>query len=242
MAKRTYSTPPEGAQRVFGCARVSTDQQRNSGLSIDEQRVKIAARCTEHGWQLEHVYVDAGVSGSMSLSNRPEGSRLLAALRPGDTVIAARMDRCFRPAIDALQVIDGFKRRRISFWLLDLGGDVSGNGISELIVTILASVAQFERTLISERICDAKRQLRRQGKHQGGTRPFGYQLGELGGHGQSRALIPDPGEQAAIADIVRMRCQGLSLMAIRDAVGARGFKISHQTVANLARRALEAAA
>ena len=65
------------------------------------------------------------------------------------------MDRMFRSAADALHVIEG--RRKISLWLLDLGNDCSGNGISELIITILAAVAQFERGLISERIKDAKR-------------------------------------------------------------------------------------
>jgi hypothetical protein len=61
------------------------------------------------------------------------------------------MDRCFRSAFDALTTIESFKKRKISLWLLDLGGDVSGNGISELMMTVLAAVAQFERTLISER-------------------------------------------------------------------------------------------
>jgi DNA invertase Pin-like site-specific DNA recombinase len=64
-------------------------------------------------------------------------------VRPGDVVIAAKMDRVFRSALDALRTIEDFKRRKISLWLLDLG-DVSGNGVSELIVTVLAAVAQFD--------------------------------------------------------------------------------------------------
>jgi putative DNA-invertase from lambdoid prophage Rac len=75
---------------------------------------KLEARCLEQGWSLERVFVDAGVSGSTPLARRPEGGKLLAALRPGDVVIAAKMDRCFRSAFDALQTIEGFKRRKIS--------------------------------------------------------------------------------------------------------------------------------
>lgn len=86
--------------RVFGYCRVSAEMRREAGLSIDEQRVKIEARCRENGWTLERVYVHAGVSGSAPLGRHPEGARLLAALRPGDTVVAARMDRCFRSAFD----------------------------------------------------------------------------------------------------------------------------------------------
>jgi putative DNA-invertase from lambdoid prophage Rac len=236
MATRKLTTPRSGVQRIaFGYCRVSTDMQADSGISLDEQRVKIEARCRENGWQLERVYVDAGVSGSVPLSRRPEGAKLLAMVRPGDVVIAARMDRCFRSALDALRTIEDFKRRNISLWLLDLG-DVSGNGVSELIVTMLAAVAQFERTLISERIKDAKRNLRRANKHQGGGRPFGWRFGQANGHGRARELVPDPDEQAALADIVALRTQGKSLMAIRDAMRGRGFQISHQLVANTLQR------
>ena len=237
MATRQLRPSPESAQaRAYGYARVSTDQQRDSGISLDEQQRKIEARCIENGWSLEHVYVDAGISGSTPLIRRPEGARLLRVVQPGDVVIAAKMDRMFRSALDALQTIAEFKRRKIGLWLLHLGNDCSGNGISELIMTVLAAVAQFERGLISERIKDAKRNLRRAGRHQGGGRPFGWRFGEANGHGRARGLIPDPEEQAAIADIIAMRSDGKSLMAIRDAMRARGFPISHQLVAHTLQR------
>jgi len=243
MAARKLTTPGPDVQRTaYGYCRVSTDQQADSGISLDEQQRKIEARCLEHGWHLDRVYVDAGISGSTPLARRPEGSKLLRMVHPGDVVIAANMDRVFRSALDARRTIEDFKRRNIALWLLDLG-DVSGNGVSELIVTVLAAVAQFERTLISERIKDAKRNLRRANKHQGGGRPFGWRLGQANGHGRARELIPDPGEQAALADIVALRAEGKSLMAIRDAMRARGFQISHQLVANTcARHAAEGAA
>ena len=83
-------------QRVYGSSRVSTDQQRDSGLSTDEQRVKIEARCLENSWQLQQVFVDAGVSGPVPLGERPEGGKLLAARARVTSCSAARMDRCFR--------------------------------------------------------------------------------------------------------------------------------------------------
>ena len=84
MATRQLRPSPESAQaRAYGYARVSTDQQRDSGISLDEQRVKIEARCRENGWQLEHVYVDAGVSGSTPLGKRAEGAKLLRTVQPG---------------------------------------------------------------------------------------------------------------------------------------------------------------
>ena len=84
--------------------------------------------------------------------------------------------------------------------------------------------------MISERIKDAKRNLRRQGKHLGGSRPFGFAFGPPNGHGRARLLLPDPVEQQAIVDIKMMRASGMSLMSIRDQMRARGHWVSHQLV------------
>jgi DNA invertase Pin-like site-specific DNA recombinase len=235
MASRKLKNSPLPAQRqVYGYARVSSAGQADSGISLDEQQRRIAARAIENGWTLTHVFVDAGVSGSIPLAKRPEGSRLLAALRPGDVVVSAGMDRCFRSALDALTVVNDFRRRRISLWLLDLGNDCTGNGIAQLLTTILGAVAEFERGLISERISDAKQQQRRAGKHLGGTRPFGYQLqrreAKEGERPRAPELVEDPEEQAAIKLMRKMRDQGASLTAIAAFLRGRGHKISSETV------------
>jgi len=109
---------------------------------------------------------------------------------------------------------------------------VSGSGISELIMTILAAVATFEHGLISERIADSKRQLRHRGRHQGGDRPFGFQIVPEA-DGKAGKLAPVSAEQAAIAMMMTMRQGGSTLMSIRDAVRNQGFRISHQTVARV---------
>jgi DNA invertase Pin-like site-specific DNA recombinase len=55
-----------------------------------------------------------GISGGMPLGKRPAGKRLLEIVRPGDIVIAARMDRCFRSALDALETIESLFLLRVS--------------------------------------------------------------------------------------------------------------------------------
>src|SRR5262249_28883202 len=80
---------------------------------------------------------------------RPTGGRPVARQAPTrDIVISPKLDRCFRSSLDALQTIEELKRRHVSLWLLDPGGDVSGNGISEMMLTVLSAVAQFERVRI----------------------------------------------------------------------------------------------
>jgi DNA invertase Pin-like site-specific DNA recombinase len=244
MAKRTLRSLPDAHQpapRIWGYARVSTNGQAESGLGLEEQERRIRGRALENGWNLEQIFVDAGVSGSIALAARPEGARLLQALLPGDQVIAAKLDRVFRSALDALETIEAFKRRKISLWLLDLGGDCSGNGISELVLTIMSAVAQFERARIGERIADAKAAMRHNGLHQGGRRPFGWKFGEGVARGRTHKLVEDEAEQAAIADMRAMRANGASLIEIRDHLRARGFTISHESVRQILNRAETAA-
>lgn len=90
------------------------------------------------------------------LAERPEGAALLDALADGDTVIAPKLARMFRSASDALAVGDKMKKRSISLRFIDLGGDVTGNGISKLVFTILSAVAEAERDRIRERFRDVK--------------------------------------------------------------------------------------
>jgi len=131
----------------------------------------------------------------------------------------------FRSAWNALNVIRDFQRRQVSLWLLDLGGDVSGDGIAKLVLTILAAIAEFERERIGERIRDAKRHQRRTGQFLGGDRPFGWRVGGDG------VLIEDENEQRAIAEIRRLRSEGMSYRAISEHMRTEfGLSISHQGV------------
>jgi putative DNA-invertase from lambdoid prophage Rac len=210
---------------VYGYARVSTERQVGEGVSLNEQIRRIEGRALEQGWQIAEVFVERGVSGSVPLGDRPEGARLLEVLQPGDIVIAAKLDRMFRSALDALNVIRDFQRQRISLWLLDLGGDVSGDGIARLVLTILAAIAEFERERIGERIRDAKRHQRRSGQYLGGDRPFGWRVGEDG------MLVEDEAEQRALADMRALRDAGASFRNIAAQIEqTHGIQISHQGV------------
>jgi hypothetical protein len=69
-----------------------------------------------------------------------------------------------------------------------------------------------------------------------GKRPFGYRYGEATGNGKARDLIPDPAEQAALGEIAALRAAGQSLVAIRDAMRARGFGLCKQSILNILNR------
>lgn len=209
---------------VYGYARVSTGRQASEGESLEVQRRMIEGYAHMHGIDLDRVIVEEGVSGSIPLDQRPAGGDMLAKLNDGDIVIAAKLDRCFRSALDALTVVEQLKQRGVKLHLLDLGGDIAGNGLSKLFLTIAAAFAEAERDRIRERVSQSKADQRQRGRYLGGRRPFGWQIDSDG------ALVEDAAEQEMIAEMIDMRAAGLALRKIAAAAAERGFQLSHEAV------------
>ena len=145
--------------------RVSTGDQ-----SIDAQRNAM-------GGDFDREYSDEGVSGSIMAADRPAFAKLLEGVRNGDTVHVYAVDRLGRDALDVQ-----FTVRR----LIDLGVTVDvhglgpiGRGVGELILAVLAQVAEMERRKIAERTADgrakARKSLLETGKTHRGKESLGRQ-------------------------------------------------------------------
>lgn len=209
---------------VFAYTRVSTDRQASEGESLDVQERTIAGYAMMYGMTIDRVFRERGVSGSKPLHERPEGAALLLALEPGSVVITAKLDRMFRSALDALRVLGELKERGISLHMIDLGGDVTSNGISKLVFTILSAVAEAERDRIRERVATVKADQKQRGRYLGGTVPFGWTMGA------NNELRPLPEAQAAIECMKALRSAGQSFRAIADQMKASGFALTHEAV------------
>jgi DNA invertase Pin-like site-specific DNA recombinase len=130
----------------------------------------------------------------------------------------------FRSALDALDVLGQIQKRGVVLHMVDLGGDVTGNGISKLVFTILSAVAEAERDRIRERIRDVKADQRQRQRYLGGKVPFGW---KVVGDGE---LVEVPEQQAALKRARKLRAKGLSLRAIAADLGKKGMRISHEGV------------
>src|SRR5918994_4127590 len=183
--------------KVYGYVRVSTAEQASNGESLATQQQQITGYAMMKGWPVGSFFIEGGVSGSIPLAERPEGQRLLATVKSGDVVITAKLDRAFRSASDALATLEELKAQGVGLHMIDLGGDVCGNGISKLVFTILSAVAENERDRIRERIRDVKRHLAAQGIYGGGKRPFGFDIVD-------GKLVPNAAEQTAITEMKAM--------------------------------------
>lgn len=198
--------------RVFGYVRVSTAEQASSGMSLEAQQNQVRGYAMIKGWEISDIFIEAGVSGSTPFAERPEGQRLLATVKSGDAIVTPKLDRAFRSASDALGTLEELKADGVALHMIDLGGDVCGNGISKLVFTILSAVAENERERIRERIRDVKRDAAARGMYNGGKVPFGWTL--LG-----RRLIKNEDEQRVISTMLGMKERGVGLREISRAVG-----------------------
>jgi putative DNA-invertase from lambdoid prophage Rac len=216
---------------IYGYCRVSTVRQATEGESLDVQQRQIQGYAHMHGLALDDVVVEEGVSGSVPVAERPAAGPMFAKLAKGDVVIAPKLDRLFRSALDALRVVEELKARGVKLHLLDLGGDIAGNGLSKLFLTIAAAFAEAERDRIRERIGQVKADQKARGRYLGGIVPFGFRRGKDG------ELVPHEAEQEAIREMAALRAEGEALRAIATAMAARGHRISHEGVAGVLRAA-----
>jgi putative DNA-invertase from lambdoid prophage Rac len=213
----------------------------NEGESLDVQQRQIEGYAAMHGLTIKEIVVEQGVSGSIPLTERVAGGPLLAKLQRGDVLIAAKLDRLFRSALDALTIVADLKARGVHLHLLDLGGDIA-HGLSKLFFTIASAFAEAERDRIRERVQQSKDDCRARGKYLGGKRPFGFQIGQPAEGRRDRPLIPDEAEQAAISKIVALRRRGRTLRQISVSIEKScNIRISHEGIAGVLRLQAQAA-
>ena len=92
--------------RLIGYCRVSTTDQADNGVSLEEQETRIRRYAETHGLTIVRVEVDAGASGKHM--GRDALQRALTALRDGqaDGLVAIKLDRLSRSVRDVLDLVD----------------------------------------------------------------------------------------------------------------------------------------
>lgn len=211
---------------VYGYVRVSTVQQADHGDSLEAQIRQVTSYAASRGLELTEndVFVERGVSGGSEFANRPEGSRLLEVIASGDVLIFPKLDRGFRNTRDALNTLHLLKERGVSVHSIDLGGDVTGNGVGAIIFTILSAFASFERERIAARISEVKQMRKAQGFYVGGRRGFGYDVVE-------GRKVPNGTEQALLSQMKSMKAAGASLRSIHKWLNDdQGVKLAYSSM------------
>ena len=135
-------------KRVALYARVST---LNHGQDPEVQLRELRAYCERRGFEIVDEYVDTGISGSRE--RRPALDKLITACRKRlvDGVVVYRYDRFARSLRQLVNALEEFRSLGIDFISIHEGVDTSTpNG--RLVFGIFASIAEFERELIRDRV------------------------------------------------------------------------------------------
>lgn len=163
-------TTPAAPLELIAYLRVSTARQGESGLGLEAQRAKVAAMAAERGAVVagEFVEVESGRK-----ADRPQLAAALAEARKRHAVVAvAKLDRIARDAEFVLRLSREAEANGMAgFWFADLPDVDATTSAGRMVLTVMASVAEFEARRISERTREALAAAKARGVQLGGIRP-----------------------------------------------------------------------
>lgn len=162
-------------------------------------------------------FFDAGLSGAKPMSKRPAGAKLMETLRRGDHLIVSKVDRVYRDLYGALGFMRLLKQRGVHAHFVDVPTMADG-AAGSLVYGVLALVAEFERTRISERTKEAFVVRRRNG--QAMHRIVGWQKV---GMKADAVHIPDPRDREIARVICELKEAGKNWTTIATQIGAAGY-------------------
>ncbi|BEP13294.1 hypothetical protein acdb102_16050 [Acidothermaceae bacterium B102] len=193
----------EPGSHALAYIRCSTEEQRDSGASLQAQRAALEGEGARRGWTLEFVE-DAGVSGGIAPTARAGLGRALARLDAGEArvLLVGRLDRLGRNLADVATLLDRAQHKGWAVVTVDTSGLDMSTATGRLVAGVLASAAAFERDLIRQRT--------REGL--AAKRSAGVRLG------RPPRLPPE-----TVQRVQELRAQGLSLRRIASSLDAEGF-------------------
>ena len=187
--------------------RVSTDRQ-----TVENQTAKLTEIAQARGWQIVATFNDAGISGAKGRNDRPGLDAMLKEAQRGafDVVMAWSIDRVGRSLIDLLGTIQHLEACKVDLYLDQQALDTT-TPTGRLMFQVTGAFAEFERSMIRERVHAGLKRARAAGKVLG------------------RRPVEDSPEGARKANRARkLLDKGTGINAVARAVG-----LSNGTVARL---------
>lgn len=138
-------------ERVAAYIRVSTQEQKLHGLSLDAQRMKLEQYAEEHNMKVVEWYMDEGVSGRKLIRNRPELQRMIQDAENGkfDRIIFIKLDRFFRSVAEYHECM---KRIAPVLWSTTEESYDLTTANGRMLVNMKLTIAEMEADQTGERI------------------------------------------------------------------------------------------
>jgi site-specific DNA recombinase len=187
--------------KTIGYVRVSSQEQANSGISLECQADKITAYCALKEWTLTEIVSDPGESAK-SLK-RLGIQRLMQLIKSHEvnTIIVYKLDRLTRSVLDLGTLLQLCEKHDVALVSIQESFDAT-TATGRLMMNLLMSVSQWEREVMGERTRDALQTLKAQGK------PY------------SREMITD---EDLLAEVKMLHETGWTYRGIANEFTARGI-------------------
>jgi len=195
--------------RVGGYVRVSTDEQKENGYSIDAQLRMINDHCKKNDYSIVDIYNDAGHSGKDLM--RPDMQRLLKDIKAKkiDMLVAIKVDRLTRNNYDGFWLLNFCEEHEVKIELILEPYDVS-TATGEMMFGMNLVFGQKERKEISARTKRAMEEMAL-GKIHPAKAPYGYIRNKETGH-----LEIEPIEAQVVKEIFELYSKGHSMRGIAN--------------------------
>lgn len=203
-------------------ARVSTEEQAETGYSIDAQLDTLRGYCKSNHRIVVGEYVDAGVSGK-STAGRKELQRLLrdAELRTFDEVVVWKISRMARNTLDLLNIVECLGKYDIHFRSFSENFETE-TPMGRFALQMMGAVSELERNQIVDNVKLGLKQRARSGKWNGGIM-LGYES-VAADDGKEKALAVVPKEAALVRKIFELYASGRGLKSIANQLNHEGHK------------------
>lgn len=188
-------------ERVAAYIRVSTQEQKLHGISLDAQKAKLIAYAKANGMKIVEWYMDEGVSARKLIKKRPELQRMIQDAEKGnfDRIIFIKLDRFFRSVAEYHECM---KRISPIVWTTteekyDL---TTANG--RFLINAKLAVAEMEADMASERVNLVNEYKASTGQPLCGNMPFGFKIVPDPSTGRKK-IVKDPEYADILEDVIQ---------------------------------------
>ena len=185
-------------ERVACYIRVSTQEQKLHGLSLDAQKQKLIEYAEKHGLIIVAWYMDEGISGRKLIKNRPELQRMIhdAQARKFDRILFIKLDRFFRSVAEyheCMKLIDPVE------WTATEEKYDLATPSGRAFVNMKITIAELEADQTGERIRLVNDYKVKAGLAVSGSVPFGFKIAKIEG---KKRVVKDPETEHIVYDLL----------------------------------------
>lgn len=179
--------------------RVSTQEQKLHGISLDAQVQKIQKYADDHNMRIVEWYKDEGVSGRKLIRNRPELQRMIQDAEMGKftRILFIKLDRFFRSVAEYHECM---KRISPVIWTATEEQYDLSTANGRMLVNMKLTVAELEADMAGERISLVNEYKTSTGQPLTGKMPFGFKI--VNGDDGRKKIVKDAETMDIVEDAI----------------------------------------